>query len=1321
MKLLRRVLLGAGFLALVYLVHAQQAADSSQTATTTDSQILIPAMNPNGPVPSLANAFNGLQVNNVTLDITSVADLQTMLEALESQPPVPFASLPTNRRGQVFGGFWSLQNPYWPPLPGNVWQLDSWPIGNGNYILDDRQLDYNALQAAAEALTPTASPMMSMSMMASSLSTAYAYGNPVYLTNMAASFTNDGSITASFNIAGGTNFVPYDILTSTNLTIPVASWNWLGIGYTSNRYTFYEQPAALGFYILAKPSKTMAVGIGNDVVGQCDVPYGLTNALQVAGGGGQSIALKTDGTVVAWGANYYGEGVAPTNLTGVGMVAAGWYHNVAMLTNGTVTAWGFNLPSLGYTLTNVPANLTNAIVISAQALHTLALRSNGTVVAWGYNTSFGETNVPAGLTNVTAISAGYQFNLVVSNGFVVAWGDNTSGQCNVPAGLSNVVDVAAGTFHSLALLKNGTVVAWGDNFWGQTNVPVGLSNVVAIAAGGDPEADTAYSMALKNDGTMVLWGDDDATAPFSGLSNVFGIAAGADHALAVRTGPRTPVITVEPVDQYQLTNGTVTFTSRGAGLYGVTYQWQTNGVNLAGATNATLTVSNVQPAILGPYDLVVTANGSMGTIVSSNAYIHLVSTPVINSETLPQSQFVLSQSSLTLQVSASAPGQYNGFPLSYQWQFNGTNISGATSATYTFTAVNSGTYSVIVSNAAGSVSFSWLINVVYPGGVIGWGSNSNGQLNASVVLTNVISLAASKAQGIAALDSGSVSNWGSYWTGTNFVAVTAPPPFTNAFSVAAGLRHDLVLKTDGTVVAWGLNDFGQTNVPANATNVVAVAAGGQQSLALLKNQTVVQWGQTNAPIPAGLTNVTGIASGTNFNLVLLQNSTVAAWGANDYGQTNVPVGLSNVVAIAAGGAHALALKVDGTVVAWGAWTNVPAGLSNVLNVAAGENHNIALKNDGTVVAWGDNTFGQTNNVNGLNKVKLIAGGGDFTLAVQFSTTVMYPVDVTKDVLLIYNSNSTNSVALKDYYLAHRPMITGANVLGVACDVGELTTSSNYDNQIAAPVFNWYSGNPTKHPQYIVLFFDIPTRLSSYPSGYGSVGYNLHNSIAGIPPFVNNINANNLADCEAYVDKIAYMGTNFSPGKLVVSASAAGYGNTNYVLDDVKNIYCGATTVSDATNGLAASGVSSSSISYLNGCETTNNLPHITNAVNVAGYACWGDHSSLGGNYAINGVVKWSGNSGWWIMETVESFNGIRGGFGQGNFTQWFASNAFGGTNYSSTPVGAIGHTEEPGLPGVENMAVYFGLWAAQKNFAICAWNGRDTQFFQAIGDPLITK
>jgi hypothetical protein len=75
----------------------------------------------------------------------------------------------------------------------------------------------------------------------------------------------------------------------------------------------------------------------------------------------------------------------------------------------------------------------------------------------------------------------------------------------------------------------------------------------------------------------------------------------------------------------------------------------------------------------------------------------------------------------------------------------------------------------------------------------------------------------------------------------------------------------------------------------------------------------------------------------------------------------------------------------------------------------------------------------------------------------------------------------------------------------------------------------------------------------------------------------------------------------------------------------------------------------------------------------------------------------------------------------GNFIQWFSSNAFGGTNYSNTPVGAISNVEEPGIPSFNYGSIYFGLWASGKNFGICAWNTRDTDFFQVVGDPFVTK
>ena len=117
---------------------------------------------------------------------------------------------------------------------------------------------------------------------------------------------------------------------------------------------------------------------------------------------------------------------------------------------------------------------------------------------------------------------------------------------------------------------------------------------------------------------------------------------------------------------------------------------------------------------------------------------------------------------------------------------------------------------------------------------------------------------------------------------------------------------------------------------------------------------------------------------------------------------------------------------------------------------------------------------------------------------------------------------------------------------------------------------------------------------------------------------------------------------------------------------------------------------------------------------------WGGHSSLTNEYPRNGAVVWHGNSSWWIIETIESFNGTRS-TGSGNFTQWFSEIAFGGTNYQNTPVGAVSHTDEPGLGYINDGSIYFSLWAAGKSFAISAWRSRQTIFFQAVGDPFVTK
>lgn len=777
--------------------------------------------------------------------------------------PVPLENLPPH------GTFWSLQRtncPPWPLYPPYLRELGVpvYFLGYGNaYLLDDASVDYMAIYKEREAeralrrLEWEAGLLNDdeywaleggrPAMMMRSLSSSYAYENPVFLTNLVVSLDGSQPMTASFSIAGGTNNVPYDILKSTNAATAISQWDWLGLGYTSNRYTFSNQPLNQAFFILAKPQKTMVVGWGNDVVGQCSVPAGTTNAMMVTGGGGQSLALLNNGTVVAWGQNGYGQGSVPTNLAGVTMIASGWYHNVALLTNGTVTAWGLNTPSIGYTLTNAPADLTNAIVISAQALHSLTLRSNGTVVAWGYNGS-GETNVPSGLSNVVAIAAGYQHNLAVkSDGTVVAWGDNGSGQTNVPAGLSNVVDVAAGVAHSVALRKDGSVVAWGRNSYGETNVPVGLTNVVAIAAGGDPYNDSSYSLALKQDNTVISWGSGEVVTPLGGMSNVIAIANGADHALAIRSGPRTPVITLQPTDQYQIGGGNVTFTAKGAGLYGVTYQWKTNGVNLAGATNATLTLSNVQAA--QALDYAVTVGNEVGTITSPNAKLYLVTPPVLLSQTpMPTNQGTIFQEPLALSVAATAPGQSSGFPLSYQWKFNGTNINGATSKSYTLLggASTVGAYNVVVTNAAGSASASWQVtNFTYVGSYVVPGTLAYHLATNAVARTNGYTPGAN-------LVELSGWTWEIYYP-TNMHLLTNAVWSTNFWlKDAQGLT--------ATSIGASNNPAGQRSVTMVSPRhyLYATHVGSPETIAFLDTNNVVHWRSTLGRTDLGFDSSVGI-------------------------------------------------------------------------------------------------------------------------------------------------------------------------------------------------------------------------------------------------------------------------------------------------------------------------------------------------------------------------------------------------------------------------------------------------------------------------------
>ncbi len=300
----------------------------------------------------------------------------------------------------------------------------------------------------------------------------------------------------------------------------------------------------------------------------------LTNIIGVSAGWFHSLALKADGTVWAWGNNskgQLGDGNFGTNknipvqvkdttdpstfITNVISIFASWSHSLALKTDGTVWAWGNNYDGqLGDgtsgTNKNIPVQvqdvtdptdfLTNVIDISAGWFHSLGLKIDGTVWACGGNTSgqLGDgtcgsnKNIPVQvkdstgfLTNIIAISAGWSHSLALkTDGTVWAWsrniegqlGDGTSGNNkNIPVQvkdatdptgfLTNVIDISAGWSHSLALKTDGTVWAWGNNYNGQL---------------GDGNSGTNKNIPVQV---------KDVTDPFDFITNVMAISAGDRH------------------------------------------------------------------------------------------------------------------------------------------------------------------------------------------------------------------------------------------------------------------------------------------------------------------------------------------------------------------------------------------------------------------------------------------------------------------------------------------------------------------------------------------------------------------------------------------------------------------------------------------------------------------------------------------------------------------------------------------------------------------------------------------------------------------------
>lgn len=681
----------------------------------------------------------------------------------------------------------------------------------------------------------------------------------------------------------------------------------------------------------------------------------------LAGGYTFSVVVQPDGSVLTWGRNEYGqlgdgyenERLTPAIIPGISQVAgvaAGSMHVLAVRTDGSVWGWGSNYYSqLGldtkqwgsWTPVQVPG-LSRVLAVAASESRSLALDRDGNVWDWGMR----------------------------EDG---AWGPaNTRKVPEKIAGLDHVVAIAAGPDHSLAARVDGTVWAWGRNDTGQlgdgtftahgTPVQVvGLNGITALAAG------NGYSLALDVDGNVWEWGTKLLTpqttsialpiataARIPGLSGVTAISLNGRHALAVKS------------------DGTLWSWGEN--------DWGQGGTGVISAHNDVVQVLGLPAmvtAVAAPlHSIAVGQDGSIwawgdnhnGQLAQSARSLHQFRPTPIPGLSGVKSVAAGNQTSLFLKPDGTA------------WS-SGTDGCG----------VVSGGKSTADSSTAQQVP---------------------GLSDAAALATaNGYNLGGLNLYSLALKGDGSLWIWGcdTALDHRTFGHGSAPAPVAGidqAAAMSAGGGHVLVLGRDGSVWAWGNNDYGQLGdggasqnraTPAKVAGLptaAGVAAAGSHSLVLGADGTVWAWGDNQfgqvgdgskkkqlAPVQvAGLAGIKAVAVSQFRSVALAADGTLWEWGSNlptggDQAVYTAPhrlVAPANLVALAGGLEHFLALGQDGSVWTWG-WNQdgqlgdgsvtlradpvqvIPGG---AVAVAAAGSHSLALLKDGTVLAWGSNYAGQ---------------------------------------------------------------------------------------------------------------------------------------------------------------------------------------------------------------------------------------------------------------------------------------------------------------------------------------------------------------------------
>ncbi|MEI6607024.1 MAG: cadherin-like beta sandwich domain-containing protein, partial [Verrucomicrobiota bacterium] len=801
-----------------------------------------------------------------------------------------------------------------------------------------------------------------------------------------------------------------------------AAWgsNPVAVTVTPTSNTGFSATSVLAGMLVTGP--TGSVGVGAAVVSKTIIPttnpVGSVNILALS----QPHISSPQGEM----------NLSITPVSPVKAVAAGGFHSLALKSDGSVVAWGAGTSSSATTGT---VNLTQSYVplgLTTQTNVAATIPRNDTGLVNTVTLSATNSNiVPGMLVTGPGNTVGVGARVLSVSGTLVTLSvpnlntDFTPSPPNTLTFSAGVVAIAAGYYHSVALRSDGSIIAWGDNTAGQTSVPNGMQTT-STSTLGLTATQPQNPLGIVN--TVTLSASSAVIVPdmlVTGPPN----SVGAGAAILYKTGasPSTLTLSVPNAVNALLLPVPLLFTpgvkvvAIAAGnehtmalrADGSIVSW---GRNVEGQTS-TNGLSPITASATVPGAITATVNIAAPVLPATTLSNYVVNLSAANAAIVPGmlvsggAPGTIGSNAVVTAVSAISP-----FPVTLS--VPNTNAAALTGVTLTFAAQANNTVTLAAANPA-----------IIPGMYV----------NGLATMVGIGAMVLNKAADGVTL---TLSTRNTYiGTATSAAQTLSFSAGIKATAIAAGGDTSYVLKPDATVAAWGDNSNGQTNIPGSLTGVTLIAAGGDHAMALKSNGTVQAWGKiwngsgyVNETVPVGLTGVTAIAAGAYHavaiaatqppiitssppaSLTVTQGGTatmsIVATGAVSYqwrkngvaipGATGATLLLNNVQAGDASSYSVLVTNAygsvtstsvtltvnaptTGAVLAWGAGaTNtgtdpefgqamVPSRLNaGTATTAGGLYHSVALKNDGTVTAWGSNTNGQTNIPAGLSTVSAVA-------------------------------------------------------------------------------------------------------------------------------------------------------------------------------------------------------------------------------------------------------------------------------------------------------------------------------------------------------------